>query len=96
MKPYRLRDQVLDDLESIWLYTLKEWSVNQADDYLRAISGRFKWLGEHPEAGKKRDEIKPGYRSFPEGTHLIFYLVWDEYIEMIGVVHQCMDYQERF
>lgn len=37
-KPYRLRPRALDDLESIWLYTAKQWSVDQADIYIRQLT----------------------------------------------------------
>ena len=91
---YRLRSRVQLDLEAVWLDTLNRWSADQADTYVSALIDRFKWLAEHPQAGKPRDEIKPGYRSFPEGAHLVFYIVRDGWIEIIGVVHQRMDYQD--
>ena len=90
---YRLRSRAKVDLETIWLETLEQWSSDQADSYIHALVSRFAWLAEHPLAGKARDEIKPGYRSFPEGKHLIFYVIRDEWIEIIGVVHQRMDYE---
>lgn len=91
---YRLRSRVQLDLEAVWLDTLNRWSTDQADAYVSALIDRFKWLAAHPRAGKPRDEINPGYRSFPEGAHLVFYIVREEWIEIIGVVHQRMDYQD--
>jgi len=93
---YRLRSRVQLDLEAVWLDTLERWSAEQADAYVSTLINRFKWLAEHPQAGKPRDEIKPGYRSFPEGAHLVFYIVREEWIEIIGVVHQRMDYPDTF
>lgn len=90
---YRLRTGVQLDLETIWLDTLDRWGADQADTYITTLINRFGWLAEHPQAGKLRDEIKPGYRSFPEGAHLVFYIVREKWIEIIGVVHQRMDYQ---
>jgi toxin ParE1/3/4 len=91
---YRLRTRVQYDLEAIWLDTLKRWGADQADAYVTALIDRFGWLALHRHAGKERDEIKPGYRSFPEGAHLVFYILREEWIEIIGVVHQRMDYQD--
>ena len=87
-----MRLRVQSDLEAIWLYTLKRWGAEQADTYVSSIIDRFAWLAEHLQAGKPRDEIKPGYRSFPQGSHLIFYTIREGLIEIIGVVHQSMDY----
>jgi len=92
MKPrYRIRQLAAADLERIWLYSFQQWGAEQADHYLRALFDRFAWLAEHPKLGKARDDIKPGYFYFPEGRHLIFYMVNDTGIEIIGVPHQSMD-----
>jgi toxin ParE1/3/4 len=89
---YSLRQQALDDLESIWLYSYQEWGVEQADQYLRSLLSRFIWLAENPRLGKQRPEIKPGYYCFPEGMHLIFYKITRDRIDIIGIPHQSMDF----
>lgn len=88
---YTLRQLAADDLEQIWLYTFQEWGVEQADRYIRALFSRFLWLSEHPELGKRRDDIKPGYLCFPEGRHLVFYTISEQGIDIIGIPHQSMD-----
>lgn len=92
MKPrYTLRQLAENDLEEIWLYSLKEWGVDQADKYIRALLSRFSWLSENPTIGKPRTDIKPGYYSFPEGRHVIFYTLTSYGIDVIGIPHQRMD-----
>ncbi len=88
---YCIRSLAQDDLESIWLYTCEVWSVTQADSYLDAIIQRFDWLVQNPTLGKSRDDVKSGYFCFPEGMHLIFYIVKNKKIEIIGIPHQRMD-----
>jgi len=44
---YHLRSLAQDDLESIWLYTVQHWGVEQADTYLEALINRFEWLAEN-------------------------------------------------
>ena len=88
---YQLRSLVQSDLESIWLYTLEQWGVDQANSYLEGIIERFDWLAENPLLGKQRDDIKKGYYCFPEGMHLVFYIIKGGQIEIIGVLHQSMD-----
>jgi toxin ParE1/3/4 len=46
---------------------------------------------ENPQIGKRRDDIKPGYYSFPEGSHIIFYTLTNYGIDITGISHQCMD-----
>lgn len=96
---YRIRSLAQADLESIWLYTCEEWNVTQADSYLDAIIQRFDWLADNPTLGKSRDDVKQGYYCFPEGLHLIFYVVNEQgiknnQIEIIGIPHQRMDIVE--
>ena len=92
MKPsYRIRQLAAEDLEQIWLYTFQQWCAEQADQYLRSLFDRFTWLAEYPKLGKVRDDIKPGYFCFPEGRHLVFYIITNAGIEIIGIPHQSMD-----
>jgi len=88
---YRIRALAQADLESNWLYTCEQWSVAQADTYLSALIQRFDWLADNPTLGKQRDDIKEGYFCFPEGLHLVFYIIKNGQIEIIGIPHQQMD-----
>lgn len=88
---YTLRLRAQSDLESIWQYSFETWGVRQADHYLRSLVARFEWLAENPLLGKPRDDIKSGYRSFPEGQHVVFYKINQQQIDIIGVVHQNQD-----
>ena len=85
---YTLRLRAQGDLESIWQYSFETWGMAQADLYLRSLVARFEWLAENPLLGKPRDDIKSGYRYFPEGQHLVFYKMAKQQIDIIGVVHQ--------
>ena len=92
MKPaYLVRQAVEAELERIWFYTFQEWGVEQADTYLGLLIARFAWLAENPHAGKPRDDVKPGYYSFPEGMHVVFYTIGEKEIDIIGIPHQSMD-----
>ncbi len=88
---YRIRQLAEKDLEQIWLYTFHEWGIEQADKYIRLLIARFSWLSENQRLGKRRDDIKPGYYCFPEGRHLIFYMLSQDGIDIIGIPHQSMD-----
>ncbi|HHZ97667.1 MAG TPA: type II toxin-antitoxin system RelE/ParE family toxin [Flavobacteriales bacterium] len=91
---YRLRSLAQADLESIWLYTRDQWGLTQADFYLKALIQRFDWLTENPALGKSRDDVKQGYFCFPQGRHLIFYILKNNQVEIIGIPHQRMDVVE--
>jgi toxin ParE1/3/4 len=88
---HTLRQLAQNYLEEIWLYSLQEWGVVQADKYIRALVSRFAWLTENSQIGIRRDDIKPGYYCFPEGSHVIFYTLTSYGIDVIGIPHQRMD-----
>jgi len=91
MADYLLRSLARDDLEAIWDYTAENWGLNQAERYLEQIFQAFTDISDNPKIGKVRDDVKIGYRSFPQGRHVIFYKDVDDRIEIIGVVHQSAD-----
>ena len=88
---YALRELAVTDLEAIWVYTVEQWGVEQAERYLKSLFACFEDLAENPQLGRQRDEVKAGYRSFPQGRHVVFYLVVPAGIEVIGIVHQSAD-----
>ena len=95
---YRLTPRAVQDLEDIADYTFKVWGAEQMEIYLRRLVARFEWLAEKPEIGRPRDDVDTGYRCYPEGLHLIFYLVDAESGELaiIGVPHSAMDIEGYF
>ncbi len=97
MKPaFRLTPRASADLKNIARYTRQQWGEAQRETYMRALDARFRWLAEHPRSGKHRPDIADGHYSFPEGSHLIFYLIGADAIDIIGVPHRQMDVPAYF
>ena len=63
---------------------------------MRALDRRFHWLAENPALGRPRPDVKEGYFSYPEGRHVIFYLIREGGIDIIGIPHQRMDVRNYF
>jgi toxin ParE1/3/4 len=96
MTGYRLRERAKTDLGAIWHHTDKHWGAKQADRYYRDLLELFQELAIHPQLGRKRDEVMPGSRSFPQGRHVVFYLSIDSGVEIIGIPHQSEDVETHF
>lgn len=88
---YRLTPRALNDLDDIADFTIETWGIDQLEKYLRQLNDRFEWLAENPLLGRIRDDIHPGYRSFPEGSHVVFYIIQGEHVDVIGIPHKSMD-----
>ncbi len=93
---FRVTPRALEDLKNIGAYTLDVWGKAQRDTYLRAIDKRFQWLASHPKRGKHRTDIENGYYSFPQGSHVIFYIIQNDGIDIIGIPHKNMDILNYF
>lgn len=89
-RAYRLSPLAEADLEDIWLYTYKHWSLAQADQYHRVLVGAIESLAKGIKTGRKTD-IRPGYFRYSAGQHLIFYRQADAGLDIIRILHQRMD-----
>lgn len=96
MNQHRLTPRAARDLAGIARWTLQTWGDARMDAYLRDLDDRFRWLAQHPNAGRDRAEVGAGYRSWPQGQHVIFYVIQHDQIAIIGVLHQAMDVDSYF
>ena len=78
------------DLEEIWIYTFRQWSLEQADEYHRGIMAAIEDLA----AGSKiwqRTGIREGYWKYKVGMHVVYFRSSDEYLDVIRILHGRMD-----
>ena len=94
---YRISIEAKLDLENIWLYTLDNWSLEQADRYIGFILEEFNYLSNNPFSGKDRSNLRKDYRSSKVNSHFVFYRIdqSSNEIEIIRVLHERMDIPNR-
>ena len=88
-------EEALIDLEEIWFYTFKNWSVEQADRYHSLIVKEIEFLAKNPQSGKILDHIRKGYRSSKVKSHYIFYKYNLNELEIVRILHENMDIPNR-
>jgi toxin ParE1/3/4 len=88
---FRVTPRAEEDLINIGRYTMQQWGIEQRDKYLRELDGRFQWLADNPKLGKARLDIEEGYYCYLQGSHLIFYQIQSQCIDILGVPHKSMD-----
>ncbi len=93
---FRVTPRANDDLKNIGRYTLRQWGKDQRNRYLRDLDKRFKWLANQPEIGKHRPDIEAGYYCYLQGSHLVFYILTEHGIDIIGIPHKSMDVLNYF
>lgn len=90
--PFKLSAKAIDDLRNIARYTQINWGREQRNLYLKQMDETFHTLSGLPSLGTACDYIKPGYRKFPQGSHIVYYREGTvAKIEIIRLLHKNMD-----
>jgi len=87
---HRLSPLAEADLEEIWLYTFRQWSLEQADKYHRDIMTAIEGLASGRIIGQRTD-IKEGYWKYTVGMHIVFFRCLNDYLDVIRILHGRMD-----
>ena len=87
---YRLAPEAERDLEAIWLYTLEQWGLEQANRYTDELTDVFARLAVGPQLGTACDHIRIGYRHSRVGRHVVYYRMTDYGIAVIRILHDRM------
>jgi toxin ParE1/3/4 len=91
MAEFRLTDRARADLIDIYDFTESKFGAYQADAYYSGLIRSFGLLADFPRIGQPVDELAAGYRRFSFQSHLIFYTVQHDSIEIRAVVHSAQD-----
>lgn len=92
MSSFILTRKAREDLKSIAIFTQNKWGTNQRKIYIKQFDDAFHMLAETPSAGIACDDIRAGYRKFPNSSHIIFYReIANKKIEIVRILHKRMD-----
>ena len=93
--PYVISKKAVSDLEEIWLYNVQKWSVDQADRYYKLIFDEINFICKNKNTGKSMEHGRKGYRASKVKSHLIFYRIQNNTVEVIRILHERMDIENR-
>lgn len=96
MKRLNVTPRALRELEGIADFTLERWGEAKAEAYIADLWRRLYWIAENPLLGRSRFDVSSDLRSFKQGSHLIFYLVGETEIKILGVPHASADFTSYF
>ena len=96
MAKFHLSNKAVEDLDSIWLYTLETWSEDQADFYYHELVKACQDIAYHPTyLDKEYQEIMPGLYGHHIYKHLIFYILVEDGVEIVRILHERMDFERH-
>lgn len=84
-----------EELREIESYIGKD-NPKAAVEFVGRLTERYQALTDFPGMGRKRDDVRSGYRSIAEGDYLIFYRVSDDVVEVMHVLHGRRNLQRIF
>jgi toxin ParE1/3/4 len=91
MRSVVIRPEAEVDIEDAADYTIAQWGIEQARHYVDDIRRTIERLAvggfRHPEEA----EVFPGLRRARSGHQFIFYLIDDEQVDVIRVLHERRD-----
>ena len=98
MGQHRLAPEAEAELDNIWYYIAREsGSLEIADRFVDSLTATFLLLASHPYIGRRRDDLRPGLRSFPMGNYLIVYRVEEgKNVLILHVMHGRRDIDALF
>ena len=95
MRGYVLSPRAQADIEEIWQYTTERWGHDQAERYIHALKQAIETIAREPSRGRASEHIRPGYRRYSVGSHVLFFRMVDGEIDLVRVLHQRMDFDRH-
>ena len=91
MPRYLLSPRAQADLSDIWDYGQDQWGPERADQYVREIQKVIERAAANPKRGRSCDDIRAGYFKVAAGSHLVFYRLTGDTLDVVRILHQRMD-----
>lgn len=96
MSRHALTSRAVADLREIARYTEQTWGPAQAERYGEELDLALQQLSLASGAGRKRDAIAPGLRSFPVAQHIAFFIQRRDKVIILRILHPRMNVEEAF
>ena len=90
---YRLLPEAVSDVEGIVL-TMAADNPLAAKRWFDRLYKIFETLGDMPEMGAPRFDVRPDMRLFPIGNYLVLYRAIDADAEIVRVVHGAREWED--
>jgi toxin ParE1/3/4 len=83
------------DLDEIWDYTVARWGLDQAETYTRQLWECIRAVAARPSIGRECADLRPGYYQLSSGSHVLFYRLIADGIDIVRILHERMDYHRH-
>jgi toxin ParE1/3/4 len=87
----RLSRSAEADFDAIDTHSCEQFGEEVADIYMNGFGEMFEMLRRYPKAGQSERGLGKGIRKLTYRQHRIFYLVDDDLVLIVRIVHHAMD-----
>jgi toxin ParE1/3/4 len=95
MGHYVLSPRAQSDLNDIWNYTESHWGADQAETYPRQLWKHIEAIAARPTSGRACPEVRAGYHKYRSGSHVLFYRMTSDGIDVVRILHERMDFERH-
>ncbi|UAB77317.1 type II toxin-antitoxin system RelE/ParE family toxin [Erythrobacter sp. SCSIO 43205] len=79
------------DLSQLGAQSAREWGARRTRGYLLDLDAKIQKLAENPMLGHEAGLGRAGVRRMNSGRHAVFYVVGEERIEIVRILHVSRD-----
>ena len=87
MREVIFRPDAEADIEDVTDYTIEQWGLGQARTYIRELRRAIELLATTALHNPIHDNVYPGLRRKRSGMHHIYYLVPQDFVDVLNVIH---------
>ena len=95
MSGYVFSKTAENDLIDIYCYGFLEHGERQAELYQQALKAKCVFLADNPKLYREREEFTPPVRIHSHKKHLIVYIIKDDHILIIRILHERMNISDH-
>ena len=92
---YLLSPLAQSDLEDILNHTQSRWGSEQAEICIRQLWRDIEAIAVQPTRGRPCPEVRAGYRKYRSGSHVLFYRMTANDVDVVRILHQRMDFNQH-
>ena len=91
MNQYKLSREAQTDLHDIALSSEDQFGNMQRRKYVQGLQAKAQQIAARPEIGRDRQDLMQGLKSVPYVSHTLYYLVQEDGIAIVRILHKRMD-----
>jgi toxin ParE1/3/4 len=85
-----LSDEAETDIEAILRKTGEEWGEKQIPIYADKLDNALQTILRHPAIGHSSRRLPKAYRSYPVGSHVVYYRMLGNTVRVDRILHERM------